>query len=132
MSEFVILFHKMPETSSRADHWDLMLEWEGSLVVWALESLPIEGETIRGTRLPDHRWDYLQIQGPLTGGRGTVAQWAKGKCQWLERGTLRQVVQLEASDISWRVTIVDSKERSATVKIESHSDGDSALGSAGS
>ena len=64
MSEFVILFHKMPETSSRADHWDLMLEWEGSLVVWALESLPIEGETIRGTRLPDHRWGLFADSRP--------------------------------------------------------------------
>ena len=131
MSEFVILFHKMPEKASRADHWDLMLEWEGSLVVWALESLPTNGETIRGTRLPDHRRDYLEIQGPVSGGRGTVAQWAKGRCQWLERSAHRQVVHLVAPRFSWLVTIIESEDRLATVKIESYSDGESGSDSDG-
>ena len=119
MSEFVILFHKMPDDASRADHWDLMLEMEQSLVVWALNSVPQAGEVIQATRLPDHRLAYLEIQGPISGGGGTVTRVAKGNCRWIEVAEQRWVARLEGHDFCWQVTIVDSAKSSATVEIQS-------------
>lgn len=74
---FVILRHEMPSTTERGSHWDLMLENRGILLTWELPQLPPSPlpatfEQLGIHRLPDHRIDYLEYEGPISKGRGSV------------------------------------------------------------
>jgi hypothetical protein len=74
MPRFVILEHDHPEL-----HWDLMLEAGEALCTWRLARPPLEpGETIAASKLADHRLHYLDYEGPVSGGRGTVKRWDAG------------------------------------------------------
>jgi hypothetical protein len=94
MPRFAILRHEMPATSSRATHWDLLLERGETLETWALSQEPVVGAwpiEIEVEALPDHRLDYLTYEGPVSGHRGTVSRWDEGEFSENERGgvTLR-------------------------------------------
>jgi len=74
---FVILRHESPPNAERGSHWDLMLENRGILLTWELPQLPpgplpAAFEQLGIHRLPDHRIDYLEYEGPVSNGRGTV------------------------------------------------------------
>ncbi|MGE3317398.1 MAG: DNA polymerase ligase N-terminal domain-containing protein [Planctomycetaceae bacterium] len=73
MPRFVILTHDYPHL-----HWDFMLEWEGTLRTWRLEKEPSLDCAIRAEPLPDHRLEYLEYEGPVSGDRGTVTRWDVG------------------------------------------------------
>lgn len=68
MPRFVILRHDSP----RGTHFDLMLERDGTLKTWALPQLPEPGLQIECEALPNHRIEYLDYQGPVSGDRGAV------------------------------------------------------------
>jgi DNA polymerase Ligase (LigD) len=77
MPRFVLLYHAMPADASRASHWDLMLEENGSLLTWACPELPTESAICHVEQLPNHRLDYLEYEGPVSNQRGTVTRvWA--------------------------------------------------------
>lgn len=83
MPRFVVLRHEMPETDTRPSHWDLMIESDvqtQSLATWALELAPDSGGEQAVRRLADHRTLYLEFQGPIPGGRGSVHSWDRGIC----------------------------------------------------
>jgi len=67
---FVILHHRLDD----GEHWDLMLEQGDVLLTWQLLRDPIlpANYPIPARRIGDHRKAYLNYEGPLTGGRGTV------------------------------------------------------------
>ena len=48
------------------------------LKTWALPQLPEPGLEIPCDALADHRPLYLDYEGPISGGRGTVARWDHG------------------------------------------------------
>ncbi len=74
MPRFVILEHDHPEL-----HWDLMLERGAALRTWRLARPPVTpGARIAAVALPDHRPHYLDYEGPVSGGRGTVKRWDTG------------------------------------------------------
>ena len=73
MPRYVILTHDYP-----FPHWDLLLEWGDHCRTWRLPSEPRPGEPIEAEPLPDHRLHYLDYEGPVSGGRGTVARWDAG------------------------------------------------------
>jgi hypothetical protein len=51
-----------------------MLESDGVLRTWAIDE-PVEaGRTLDARALADHRPAYLDYEGPVSGGRGTVAR----------------------------------------------------------
>lgn len=81
---FVVLRHEPGTAGPSALHWDLMLEFGDSLRTWALRSEPHVGATIPADELPRHRTDYLDYEGPVSQGRGTVSR--------LDRGTF-EIVQ---------------------------------------
>lgn len=66
--------------------WDLMLEWGETLRTWRLAKPPGYGGPIEATPLPAHRRMYLDYEGPVSGGRGTVTRWDGGTYQ-LEAAT---------------------------------------------
>jgi hypothetical protein len=62
-------------------HYDLMFETRpgSDLATWRSPSWPIEAEA-ELTRLRDHRRIYLDFQGELSFGRGSVTRVAEGTC----------------------------------------------------
>src|SRR5665213_352131 len=83
MFRFVILFHETPPGYPRGTHWDLMFERDAALRTWALAEepqveAPRTGAMIDAERLPDHRLEYLDYEGPVSGDRGHVTQWDRG------------------------------------------------------
>lgn len=85
MPRFVILRHELPASSGRPTHWDFMLEWGTMLRTWALDEMPAVGATIAGVELADHRIEYLDYEGPISGDRGSVRR--------VERGTYRLIAE---------------------------------------
>lgn len=78
MPRFVVLHHVVPAESERSTHFDLMLEADGALLTWELPQSPQQSTDQAARRLPDHRLDYLSIEGPLSENRGTVTRWDAG------------------------------------------------------
>ena len=75
---FVVLEHWSCEDPERADHFDLMLKTGDVLATWELFQWPPEPrQSVR--RLADHRIDYLEYQGPVSGGRGFVKRIDEGR-----------------------------------------------------
>jgi len=74
---FVVLEHDSP----RGRHWDLMLQQGDRLRTWALAAPPDTPGPIPAEPLADHRLVYLDYEGPISGGRGTVRPWDKGTYQ---------------------------------------------------
>jgi hypothetical protein len=106
MPRYVVLRHELPSDSARASHWDLMFEFQGVLRTWSVESEPAIGRTAIAQLLADHRLEYLEYQGPVSGGRGTVTRWDEGEY------TLE-----ESSDRHWQALIYGRRLRSR-VKLE--------------
>ncbi|HEY2882584.1 MAG TPA: DNA polymerase ligase N-terminal domain-containing protein [Pirellulales bacterium] len=78
MPRFVVLLHQMPATADRGTHWDLMLERQSGLQTWALTEEPAAGREIEAAALAEHRLDYLEYEGPISGNRGDVSRWDAG------------------------------------------------------
>ena len=74
MPRYVILAHDWP-----TPHFDLFLEANGVLKSWRLLAEPTPGVTVPATPTADHRVVYLDYEGPVSGGRGTVARVAAGE-----------------------------------------------------
>ena len=74
MPRFALLIHDSP----RGLHYDFFLEDGETLKTWALPHLPEPGLDIACDALADHRPMYLDYEGPVSGGRGTVARWDQG------------------------------------------------------
>ena len=94
MPRFVILRHDSP----RGEHFDFMLEAGDSLKTWALPRLPENGEEMDCEALADHRLAYLDYEGAISGGRGSVTRWDHGEYT-LER----------ESDAEWAVHLMGEK-----------------------
>jgi hypothetical protein len=105
MPRFVILRHQMPPESSRLDHWDLMLEDGSHLLTWALPAVPLVGEQFWALPLAEHRLEYLDYEGPLTGDRGSVTRHDWGNYKKLSDDNQQQIFMLRGQYMSSRVTI---------------------------
>jgi hypothetical protein len=107
---FVILRHEVAESSlqQRGDHFDVMLETGGVLATWAFPSLPRVGKTVVGDRLKDHRLEYLNLEGPISGDRGSVARKLAGSYRVRKRMEWGVRIELTLHDQSaWLVEIRD-------------------------
>lgn len=113
MPRFVLLYHDCPPHYERPSHWDLMLEVGESLRTWALPRLPnawkasrtrtaashpdcpplANKDAVSAEQLPDHRLDYLDNEGPLSGDRGQVTR--------IDRGTYFSEAEMPGC---WRLT----------------------------
>ena len=97
MPRFVILEHDHPEL-----HWDLMLDIGAALRTWRLAAPPTDRGAIAATALGDHRRVYLDYEGPVSGGRGSVLRWDAGTFAWLEDGPGRVAVRLAGVKVQGR------------------------------
>ncbi len=80
MPRFVILEHDHPTL-----HWDFMLESGDHLQTWRLSAIPKPGLVIPAEASFNHRLLYLDYEGPISGGRGTVRRWDHGTFAWIDQ-----------------------------------------------
>jgi hypothetical protein len=80
MPRFVVLEHDHPFL-----HWDLMLEAAGALRTWRLADPPTG--PVSAEPLPDHRVEYLDYEGPVSGDRGQVRRWDAGMYEMVEQSS---------------------------------------------
>ncbi len=98
---FAVLRHLTPSGYPRPDHWDLLLEQPQGLWTWALPIPPEQG-TAQAERLPDHRAVYLEYEGPISGGRGTVSRWDQGHYRLLRAEAGELLLQFEGRRLQGR------------------------------
>src|SRR5262245_56221182 len=87
MPRFVVLEHDHPHL-----HWDFMLEAGQSLLTWRIQAPPQPGRICPAEETFPHRRLYLDYEGPVSGGRGSVKRWDAGIFTWDLRGTTIAVV----------------------------------------
>lgn len=105
MPRFVFLLHETPAGYPRGTHFDLMFEQGGVLRTWAVESLPLPGETVTAEQLNDHRLAYLDYEGAISGDRGTVRRVASGSYDIVEVSPETFVVKIKADALRGFLTL---------------------------
>lgn len=81
MRRFVVQEHRVRAGDV---HYDLMLEDGEVLVTFQLDAPPGPHGPARGRRSFDHRPVYLDYEGPISGDRGEVRIWDRGRMSDLE------------------------------------------------
>lgn len=94
MPRFVLLEHDHPTI-----HYDFMLEWGGVLRTWRLDRIPSEAASIPARPLPDHRTDYLDYEGPVSGERGQVSRIDRGEFEILAESRTSLEISLRGDRI---------------------------------
>lgn len=103
---FVILEHNW-----NGIHYDLMLEENGVLKTWRLAEMLKPGTQV-AKKLPNHRIDYLQYEGPISGNRGEVKRVASGTYVVDKSGTDKSALVLSGS-VAGRLKITDEGKDSS-------------------
>jgi hypothetical protein len=93
---YVVLRHEGVEEP----HYDLMFETSpgSALVTWRSPRWPIEVDTPL-VRLKEHRREYLDYEGPVSGGRGEVRRIVGG---------YYRIERRDAGDTKWLLTFRDT------------------------
>ena len=113
---YVILRHDLPPEHARDSHWDLMLERPTTLQTWCLADEPRVGEAKSATELPAHRLAYLDYEGPVSGNRGHVTQWDRGRFRWQIDEPNHLVVELVDGRMTGRLELVQTAASHWTVR----------------
>jgi hypothetical protein len=114
MPRFAVLVHDSP----RGLHYDLLLESGDVLKTWALPQLPVPGVEMECEALADHRPHYLDFEGPISGGRGTVARFDRGTFD-VEIWTLQEVsVRISGEKLAGRLRLWLSSEGSGQWRLD--------------
>lgn len=116
---YVLLRHECPADYRDGPHWDLMIEDGDALRTWSLLSLPAAWRTpqsktamrklarwpVTATELPPHRLAYLEREGEVSGGRGSVSRIARGEFTLTTDEPDRLVVQATSGELAgvWRM-----------------------------
>ena len=92
MPRYVVLYHETADPQERPSHWDFMLEEGGVLRTWAIYTAPTLDAAHTMEALPDHRLEYLEYEGPLSGERGEVTRVCSGSYEKLFEDWPRRLV----------------------------------------
>ena len=92
MLRYVIHHH----TGSGDAHFDLMFETTpgSALATWRSSEWPVTSKSIL-TPIADHRREYLDYEGPISGNRGRVRRIARGFHRVLHDGPDALVVEID-------------------------------------
>jgi hypothetical protein len=101
MPRFVILRHDGPQGT----HFDFMLEVGDVLKTWALPRPPEDGAEMQCEALADHRSAYLDYEGPISGGRGSVTRWDRGDYTLGQQSDAQWVVELVGEKLTGEATL---------------------------
>lgn len=111
---WVFLRHEMQPDAERSSHYDLMIERmsseNASLESWACEELlfaPADAQRVSDIRkLADHRIDYLDYEGEISGNRGSVRRLSQGVVlQETGSGNLRRFRLRDSSGAEWKLEL---------------------------
>jgi DNA polymerase Ligase (LigD) len=105
MPRFVVLTHDHPTL-----HWDLLLEEGKILRTWRLAQPPDASHPIDAEALPNHRLAYLEYEGPISGGRGTVERWDAGEYDVVDSIPAQFVVRLAGAKIRGEFALEQIRE----------------------
>jgi hypothetical protein len=106
MPRFAILEHDWPTL-----HWDFFLEAGTALRSWRLLEEPGQGKEVPSEKNSVHRLLYLDYEGPVSGGRGSVRRWDAGTFDWITDDEGRTVVQLHGKRLTGECLIESSRCR---------------------
>lgn len=104
MPRFVLLAHDWP-----APHLDLLLEAGTALRSWRLLVEPVAGADVPAEPNDDHRLHYLSYEGPVSGGRGTVARRDAGTFEWLTAGPGGVEIQFQGRWLNGRAVWIPDR-----------------------
>lgn len=105
MPRFVILCHDPGDNSTHPHHWDFMLEQGNVLRTWALAAEPGVADSIPARQLPDHRLAYLDYEGEISGGRGSVTRWDSGTYDVVSESNTGLAIQLAGKRLQGRAVL---------------------------
>lgn len=111
MARYTISLH---EDATGEPHYDLFLERDGTLKTWRMPKADFT-QALPVTEQKDHRMQYLDYEGPVSGGRGTVTVWDTGtyfEDAW--RGDFIQVA-VSGRKLRGRLRLVRDAEGSWTI-----------------
>ena len=100
MPRFAILAHDHP-----TPHWDLFLEAGPVLRSWRIRSELVPGVVVPAEPAADHRLLYLDYEGPVSGGRGSVRRVDAGLFTWEADTADRIIISVIGSRFSGRLMI---------------------------
>jgi hypothetical protein len=100
MLRFVILTHDWP-----MPHWDYLVEAGNALRAWRLLAEPTADADIPAEPNFTHRLFYLDYEGPVPGGRGTVSRWDAGSYEWIADGPDYVEVEIHGTKLSGRAVL---------------------------
>jgi len=80
-------------------HWDFLVEDGASLRTWTIDSPIVEDAEMVARALPPHRPVYLDYEGEVSGGRGTVRAWDRGVCLVREWGEDEVVLEVRGDQL---------------------------------
>lgn len=75
------------------------------LRAWRLLAEPAVGKELLAEPNFDHRLLYLDYEGAVSGGRGTVTRWDAGVFEWVEDSVERVVVTLHGTKLAGRAEL---------------------------
>ena len=123
-ARYVVLHHLWIQEP----HFDFMLELQPAspLKTWRLPCWPVGRFNKEATALDDHRNSFLEYEGPLSKGRGTVQRVEGGTCVIEKKTEVSYTLRLSSGQQLWLVRNVgrgqDSKARRAWVACSFPSD----------
>ncbi|MFH5806866.1 hypothetical protein [Alienimonas sp. DA493] len=102
---FALLAHDWPTPGFPNPHFDLLIEdprltGETRCRTWRLRADPRSGSAVEAEPIAPHRAFYLDHEGPVSGGRGTVARLDGGSATW--EATDPAVVRLDGARLRGR------------------------------
>ena len=133
MPRFVLLYHECPPGCERPSHWDFMLEAGDTLRTWALAESPrawkaaqsktqalhpscpelSAHDSVRALPLGDHRRDYLDFEGPLSGNRGAVTRIDEGLFEFASVASTKLQIDILGTGLQGRVSLRESEHDSS-------------------
>lgn len=138
MPRFVLLYHDCPPEYERPSHWDFMLESGDVLRTWALERLPrdwnlvwsrtaasfphcpllADENRVLAVPLGDHRREYLEFEGKLSGDRGNVVHVLAGSYRSDTETSDCLCATLESAELAGRTCLSRQTASSARWTLE--------------
>ncbi|WP_435007521.1 DNA polymerase ligase N-terminal domain-containing protein [Tundrisphaera lichenicola] len=98
--QFAILKHQW-----NGVHWDFLVEDGPTLRTWAIDSPIVPDKDLPARELPAHRRIYLDYEGEISGGRGSVTRWDRGECDPIEWGADRVRLLVRGAQIVGEVEL---------------------------
>lgn len=94
-------------------HYDFRLEWDGTLLSWAVPKEPAKDGTKRlAVRVDDHALEYAEFEGEIPEGQygaGTVKIWDTGTWEPVEFEDKKIVADIKGNKLKGKYVLVNFK-----------------------